>query len=133
MPSAVIWPRVLDQLRISPQLKQQLLPEGLLTSPYRVLDYNATLLLGDKTGAVAVFQRTQQIEFEQDGVEAILDSFWGDGVMLTQYRHSAGTVAASFRDAQRRYLLIKLKHKAAKGDQLTFTVERQAMETFLRN
>jgi hypothetical protein len=51
--------------------------------------------------------------------------------MLTHYRHSAGTVDASFRDAERRYLLIKLKHKAAKGDQLTFTVERQAMETFV--
>jgi hypothetical protein len=71
-------------------------------TPYEVLDYQGTLTLIDPEGGRAVFHRTEQIRFVQDGVSAILDHFWGDGVALTDYRNSAGRLAESFSDGDRR-------------------------------
>jgi hypothetical protein len=41
---------------------------------------------------MAVFRRVQRIQFQQDGVGAILDHFWGDGVALAAYRTTAGVL-----------------------------------------
>ena len=50
-----------------------LLPEGLTSSPYEVLDYDSTLTLHDRKGNRANIRRRQAVRFLQDGVSAILD------------------------------------------------------------
>jgi hypothetical protein len=66
----------------------------------------------------------------QDGVRAILDHAWGDGILLTDYEHSAGSLEDSFMDQGRRHLVIDLKREMAAGEQLEFKVARTAMEGF---
>src|SRR5205085_11087748 len=98
----------------SPRLRKLLLPGGLIRSPYQVLDYQGTLILRDKKGTVASFERRQVVQFQQDGVGAILDHFWGTGVGLTQYTTTAGVLKESFRDQGKRHLLIALARKMAR-------------------
>src|SRR3954469_13233284 len=88
----VISPRINALILGSPRLRQQLLPEGPLVSPYEILDYRSVLVLEDQQGVKAVFRRTQRVKFLQNGVEAILDHFWGDGVLVVDYRNSAGRI-----------------------------------------
>lgn len=116
----------------SPHLQQMLLPQGILTSPYEVLDYDATLTLHDTHGIRATFQRSQQIRFIQDGVAGILDHAWGEGILLTNYQHSAGQVEDSFKDQGVRHLVIELQRPMWRGEELSFQVEREAMESFTK-
>ncbi len=117
----------------SPRLRRQLLPQGLTTSPYAILDYDATLVLHDGQGSVATVERTQQIRFQQAGVGAILDHFWGDGVGLADYTNTVGAVRESFRDQGRRHLVIGLTRPMRKGDTVQFVVRRTARAAFTRN
>src|SRR5215207_9794005 len=82
---ALIW--------TSPRLRRLLLPGGLIGSPYEVLDYRATLVLHDRKGMRATFRRRQRVRFLHDGVGAVLDHAWGDGIVLTAYDNDAGTLA----------------------------------------
>src|SRR5687768_6971143 len=120
----IVSPRIYALILGSPRLRRQLLPQGLSCSPYRVLDYHQTLILADPKGTRAVFRRTQRIQFQQDGVAAILDHFWGDGVALAEYRTTVGTLKDSFRDDGRRHLVLELKRPMARGEILEFTIER---------
>jgi hypothetical protein len=129
-PVAVLSDRLTALLLRSPHLKQQLFPEGVGQSPYSVLDYHGSLVLGDKTGATAVFARTQHVQFQQDGVQAILEHFWGRGVQLSEYSTTAGSIAESFRDDGRRHLVIRLPEKMARGQTLEFSTERTMHQTF---
>lgn len=61
----------------TPQLRRRLLPSGFPSSPYEVLDYQATLTLHDARGPRSTFWRRQRVRFLQDGVSAILDHAWG--------------------------------------------------------
>jgi hypothetical protein len=79
----------------------------------------------------ATFGRQEHIRFLHEGVAAILDHAWGDGVVMTYYSNDAGTLEGSLRDGARRHLVIGLKRKMARGDVLSFVVERQAMAGFL--
>lgn len=126
----VVSAEVYAQILASPRLKQLLLPEGFICSPYRVLDYDNTLVLEDTKGAGAVFRRRQRVQFQQDGVGAILDHFWGNGVPITGYATTAGRVVDSFKDGSRRHLVVQLKQPMQRGQILEFTVERRAMEMF---
>ena len=114
----------------SPRLKKMLLPVGVPTSPYEILDYQATLFLQDPKGIKATFQRTERIRFLQDGVAGIMDHFWGDGVALSAYHNDAGVLKDSFRDEGRRHLVIDLKRPMRRGEELTFDVARIAMVGF---
>jgi hypothetical protein len=89
-------------------LQEQVLPEGLVTSPYEILDYSGTLVLHDRQGKRATFHRTQKVRFQQSGVSAILDHYWGDGIRLTHYQHSAGPITASLHDGDKNHLVIGL-------------------------
>ncbi len=126
----VISAKVAALILGSPRLRQQLLPEGPLISPYEILDYRSVLVLEDEKGSKAVFHRTQRIKFLQDGVEAILEHFWGDGVLVVDYQHSAGRIADSFKDEGRRHLVIELPRPMHAGEELTFTVQRTVLEGF---
>lgn len=128
-PTLIVSPRVYALIFASPRLKRLLLPEGFICSPYRVLDYEMTLTLEDSKGAAAVLRRRQRVQFQQDGVAAILDHFWGDGI-LAGYQTSAGQVIDSFKDGARRHLMIELHQPMARGQILEFTVERRVLETF---
>ena len=130
-PRPIVSARITALILDSPRLRRQLFPEGLTTSPYSVLDYHQTLILRDTTGTRAVFRRVQRIQFQHDGVGAILDHFWGDGVALASYKHTAGSITASFRDGGRRHLVITLPRPMRRGEVLEFTVERVALEAFL--
>lgn len=127
--SAIVSPKVYALILASPRLKRLLLPEGFICSPYQVLDYEMTLTLEDTRGSAAVLRRRQRVQFQQDGVAAILDHFWGDGI-LVGYQTSAGRVIDSFKDGTRRHLVIELKQPMARGQILEFTVERRVLETF---
>jgi len=126
----VVSARIYALILTSPRLATLLLPEGLLTSPYEILDYDALLILHDPYGVQATFRRTQRIRFLQTGVGAILDHAWGDGVQLTTYDHDAGSVTDLLRDRGRRHLVITLKRPAARGETLTFGVARTAIDAF---
>lgn len=124
--SPLIWSLILDSSR----LRRAIVPEGLAISPYEILGYEATLVVHDEKGRRATFQRTQKIRFLQQGVSAILDHAWGDGVVITNYRHSAGALEESFRDEGRRHFVVGLKRATERNDVLTFRVEREIMAGF---
>ena len=42
--ASVVSPNIYSLIATSPRLRRMLLPEGILASPYEVLDYDATLL-----------------------------------------------------------------------------------------
>jgi hypothetical protein len=126
----VVSPKVYGLILDSEPLRSRLLPEGPIGSPYEILGYRAALVLDDPEGRRATFRRTQRVRFLQDGVAAILDHFWGDGVQLVAYRNTAGSIGDSFRDQGRRHLLIELERPMARGELLTFEVERTAMVGF---
>ncbi len=126
----VVSPKVYGLILDSESLRSRLLPDGPIGSPYEILDYHATLVLDDAEGRRATFHRTQRIRFLQDGVSAILDHFWGHGVQLGSYRHSAGPIGDSFKDQGRRHLVINLERPMGQGETLAFNVERTAMVGF---
>jgi hypothetical protein len=126
----IVTPRIDALILSSPHLHRKILPEGLVTSPYEILDYRHTLVLHDAKGQKATFHPTQQIRFLQTGVSGILDHAWGDGVVITSYHNDAGQLEDSLRDAGQRHLVIGLKRTMRRGDRLTFRVARQAMEGF---
>ncbi len=128
-PGEVISPVGYSLILTSPYLRDLLLPEGL-TSPYEILNYDATLTLHDAQGRRATFQRTQHIRFLQDGVGGLLDHAWGQGVLVTNYQHSAGRLEESFKDQGRRHLVVELPRVTRRGEQLRFAVRRDVLEAF---
>lgn len=128
----VVSPEAYSHILTTPHLGSKVLPEGLRVSPYEILDYQGTLTLTDPEGGRAIIQRAEQIRFLQDGVGAILDHFWGDGVALTGYRNSAGRLVESFGDGHRHHLAITLPRPTRMGEQLTVDVERTALASFTR-
>jgi len=126
----VVSSRAYALIMTCPRLRQALLPCGLPTSPYDVLDYQSTLTLHDKRGMYAGFERRQVVRFVQDGVSAILDHMWGDGVLVTDYDTDAGVVADVIRDNGRRHLVLDLKRRAREGQVLAFRTRRTAMAAF---
>jgi hypothetical protein len=115
----------------TPPLRRLLVPEGLLPTPYTVLAFDATLLLHDPLGLRATFVRRQSIQFAQDGVGAILDHVWGDGIMLTDYWSDAGRLIGSIRDGPRRHLVLALGRRTRCGEVVRFQVRRRVMAAFV--
>jgi hypothetical protein len=128
----IISPRIFALILTSPRLSKQLVPEGLVTSPYRILDYHATLILEDSTGSVATFERTQRVQFQQDGVSAVMDHLWGDGV-LTHYENTLGELTDTFKEDGRRHLVLGLPRPMARGEVVEFQVRRTAMASFTKS
>ncbi len=128
--SPIVSPKIYNLIFSSPQLRDQVLPEGLFVSPYEVLDYKAVLTLNDPHGNEATFSREETVRFLQNGVAAILDHAWGDGVLLTNYSNSVGQLMDSFKDQGCRHLVIGLKRAMAKGETLRFRVERKSAVAF---
>jgi hypothetical protein len=130
--SEVISPEAYELIMRSPELRLALMPEGLTPSPYKILGYDAVLTLIDADGKYATFERTQRVMFQQDGVTALLDHFWGDGIAAAQYSTTAGTLGRLIQDAGRRHLMIELRRPMMRGDVFEFTTERSMMEAFPR-
>lgn len=128
--TVVVSPRVYGLIVDQPALLQRLLPEGLVGSPYEILEYHATLDLVDPQGSEAVFRRTQRIRFLQEGVAAVLDHLWGDGVQVVGYDHTAGPIRESFQDEGVRHLVIDLPHPMQRGETYAFSVTRTARSAF---
>ena len=124
--ASVVSPNIYSLIATSPRLRRMLLPEGILASPYEVLDYDATLTLGDTKGIKADFQRTETVRFLQSGVAGILDHVWGDGVALTYYHNEAGNLEDSFNDQGRCHLVIGFKRAMRRGETMKFDVMRTA-------
>jgi len=127
----VVSARLYAQILTSPRLKDMLLPEGILRSPYEILDYRLRLTLHDREGMRATFRRSQTIRFLQAGVSGILDHAWGSGIVMTTYYNDAGCLADSFRDEGRRHMVVRLKRAMGPGEMLTFHVERTTMASFV--
>src|SRR4051812_18049204 len=126
----LVSPKVYGLILDSKQLRSRLLPGGPIGSPYEVLNYQASLVLADPEGRQATVRRIQQIRFLQDGVSAILDHYWGDGVLLADYQNTAGLIGDSFKDQGVRHLVIDLGRAMARGETLTFAVERTVTAGF---
>src|SRR5665213_3087360 len=106
----VVSDRAYALILSSPRLAKQLLPEGLLRSPYEILDYDVTLTLHDRRGVRATFERREEVAFLQDGVSGMLDPVWGKGVIATHYDTDAGMLEDSIRDGDRRHFVVGFKH-----------------------
>src|SRR4051794_29848186 len=106
----------------SPRLRKRLLPERWHQSPYNIADYESTLTLHDPRGARATFARSQRVTIAQNGVSAILDHVWGDGVVMTGYENDAGTLEDAIRDGAKRHLVVGLRRAMARGEQLRFNI-----------
>ncbi|MFN0072421.1 MAG: hypothetical protein ACKVVP_13135 [Chloroflexota bacterium] len=127
----VLSARAYAQILTSPRLKRLLLPEGLGMSPYTVVSFHGVLDLADKTGRLAVFHRTQEVRFQQQGVGAILDHFWGSGVANVAYSTTAGALGELIHDGGVRHQVIELPKPMWRGDDFAFATERTMMETFM--
>lgn len=132
-PSSLVSAKLYALILSSARLKKMLLPEGLITSPYEILDYQATLTLEDPKGMKATFKRNEEVRFLQNGVAGILEHAWGEGIILTSFHHQAGTIEDSFKDEGKRHLLVGLKRAMAKGESLRFEVVRKVMAQFTRD
>jgi len=108
------------------------IPGGLLTSPYEILDYRSLLILHDPEGMHATFARKQSVRLAQDGVVAILDHAWGHGVLATDYENSAGRRDGSYKHERRRHFVVGVRRRMASGDILPFRVRREARAGFLK-
>jgi hypothetical protein len=95
------------------------------------LEFDAILDLTDKSGRVAVFHRTEKIRFQQQGVAAILDHYWGSGVANVGYSTTAGPLGDLIHDQGIRHQVIELPRTMGRGEEFAFTTERTMMETFL--
>jgi hypothetical protein len=129
----IISPRGYTWLLGDPWLRRAVIPGGLLTSPYEILDYRSILMLHDPEGMRATFMREQAVRFLHDGVTAILDHAYGHGVLASDYEHSAGRLDGSYKDEAWRHFVIALRHKMRRGDVLQFRVRRQAKAGFLKS
>jgi hypothetical protein len=114
----------------SPILRQKLLPQGLVMSPYVIERFDGVLDLQDPFGHLAVFERTQSVRFLQHGVSGLLDHFWGAGVTIAEYSTTAGAIGPMIRDGQRRHLVTTLQRAMSRGDVLTFATARTMRESF---
>lgn len=113
-----------------PWLRRAVLPGGLLTTPYEVLDYQSVLTLQNAEGTRATFARRQDIRFLHDGVTAILDHAWGDGILATDYANDAGRLEGSYNDVGRHHLVVALRRRMGRGESLSFRVRRETMVGF---
>jgi hypothetical protein len=120
----VLSPGLIALILDTPTLRTRLFPEGILSSPYEVLDYKATVIIHDRQGRRVTLKRQERIRFLQEGVSAILDHAWGNGVVVTSYQTDAGRIEGSLRDDGKRHLVIGLKREMHRGDILDFSVER---------
>jgi len=130
--ATVISPRGYAWLLGDSWLRRAVIPGGLLTSPYEILDYRSVLTLHDPDGMRATFSREQTIRFVHDGVAAILDHAYGDGVLAIGYQNNAGDLDGSYIDAGWRHFVIALRRRMARGEVLQFRVRRQAVAGFLK-
>lgn len=126
----VVSPRILATIFEVPDLARNLFPEGLTTSPYEVMEYDATLDMEDPHGMRATFTRTQKIRFLHDGVSAVLDHFWGDGITVGSYSTDAGMIERTLTDSRRRHVVLRLKRPMRRGEELTFSVTRTVFAGF---
>jgi len=126
----VVSARVYGLILTSQRLKEKLLPQGLVISPYEIIRYETTLTLHDTRGMSATFERWESIRFLQDGVAGILDHVWGDGVLMTSYENDAGSLEDSFVDEGRRHLVIGLPRPMGRGETMSFVVRRGVMAGF---
>ena len=76
----IVSPKVYGLILDSKSLARRLLPEGLIGSPYEIVDYEATLILADAQGRLAISRCIQRARFLQSGARpasnsTLLDSF----------------------------------------------------------
>jgi hypothetical protein len=126
----VVAARVYALILGSKRLQPMLLPNGLPTSPYEILDYDVTLTIHDVEGMRATFERSQEVRFLQQGVAGVLDHAWGTGVAMSGYHNDAGGLEDSFRDDGRQHMVIALKRAMGLGERLKFRVARSTMASF---
>lgn len=114
----------------SRRLRRAILPEGSGSAPYEVLECDTQLSLEDERGAMASFDRRQVVRFTQDGVSAILDYAWGDGVFVACYHNTAGRLLTTVVDRARKHLIVGLRQTMARDDVFQFDVGRTVIGGF---
>jgi hypothetical protein len=129
----IVSARAYARLLSDPWLRRAVIPGGLLSTPYEVLSYQSVLTLHNTEGTRATFVRRQDVRFLHDGVAAILDHAWGDGVLMTDYANDAGRLEGSYNDAGRRHLVVALRRRMSRGEILAFNVRREAKVGFTQH
>lgn len=124
------WLEVLvDILKWSRKYIQGLTEEGM----YEVLAYEATLELKDKRGKRATFHKRQKVRYLQSNIIAYQDQAWGEGEYLTNYRCSPGTMADSWREGHKTFILISLRELRQRGETDEYNIEWELHNGFLKS
>lgn len=91
---------------------------------YKVLSYEATLELLDAEGREAVYVRKQRLRFLEDGVTAIDDYGWGNGIAFASHYAYPGRFVDRRIEGSRLRSTVELSRPYDAGEELTFSVER---------
>ena len=91
---------------------------------YEVLTYEATLELLDTEGREAVYVRKQHLRFLRDGVTAIDDYGWGNGIAFARHYAFPGRFVDRRIEGSRLRSTVELSRAYDAGEDLTFSVER---------
>lgn len=94
------------------------------TQKYEVLSYEAHLELLDVEGREAVYVRKQRLRFLQDGVTAIDDYGWGNGIAFASHYAHPGRFVDRRIEGSRLRSTVELSKPYDAGEELTFSVER---------
>lgn len=100
------------------------------TQKYEVLSYEASLELLDTEGREAVYVRKQRLRFLQDGVTAIDDYGWGNGIAFASHYAYPGRFVDRRIEGSRLRSTVELSRAYDAGEELTFSVERLVKNGF---
>lgn len=102
------------------------------SSPYEILEYEATVELLDTAGRAAIFKKRELVKFLQDNIIAFEDYAWGDGKLFADYKCSPGVVVDRYQDDERWNILISLRETKNRGDVVEFYIERKVEKGFTK-
>jgi hypothetical protein len=124
------WRQVFSDLwNVGKGMLSKLGSQGL----YEVLEYESTLVLKDKNGERATFNKRQKVRYLQDSIIAYQDQAWGDGKILLNYRCSPGKPVDRYRSGYKTHLLISLREVKKLRDVDEFNIQWGIGDGFLRN
>ena len=102
--------------------------EGL----YEVLDVKMKLVLHDRKGKRATYQKEETIRYLQNRILAIEDLAWGEGDILSSYKTTLGKPVDFYKTGHKTTIVISLRGMRNKGDEDHFVIERKILNGFTR-
>lgn len=97
---------------------------------YEVIDYRATLVLRDRGGHTATYEKRERIRFLRDGITHLRDYTWGSGLQLLGHRVSPGRLIRSLRVGSRYESLIEVPRAFRRGQTTVISYRRTIRDGF---